>query len=188
MSAGTLEPIPAGSGLLAHLIGSVRPDLAGIIAETNEIETALIGLGGQGTRHAGLMQKFGTKVVGGIAPGRGGERVQETIPVYDSVADCVAVHPNLAAVSIWRHFSSAREAALEAIAAGVPIVVLISEGIPLRDVRDIIAAAREGSSLFLGGNTPGAIFPPERIKVGMLPDVFHPAEPEPGRAGPGRMG
>ncbi len=184
MSAGTLSPIPAGSGLLVHLIRSVRPDLAEIIAGTNEIETAVIGLGGQGTRHAGLMQKFGTKVTAGIAPGRAGERIKETIPVFDSVADCVAAHPNLAAVSIWRHFSSAREAALEAIAARVPLVVLISEGIPLRDVRDIIAAAREGSSLLLGGNTPGAIFPPERIKVGMLPDVFHPAEPEPNQAGP----
>lgn len=184
MSAGTLSPIPASQGLLHHMIRSVRPDLAEIIAATNEIDTAVIGLGGQGTRHAGLMQKFGSKIVGGVAPGRAGERIQETIPVYDSVADCVAAHPNLAAVSIWRHFSSARAAALEAIAARVPIVVLISEGIPLRDVRDIIAAARQGSSLLLGGNTPGAIFPPERIKVGMLPDVFHPAEPQPMQAGP----
>ena len=60
------------------------------------------------------MQEFGTVVAGGIAPGRGGERIHETIPVYDSVADTLAAHPNLAAVSIWRHLSSARDAALEA--------------------------------------------------------------------------
>jgi len=184
MSAGNLEPIRAREGLLAHLIGKVRPDLLPVIEETNTIETAVIGLGGQGTRHAGMMRQFGTTVSAGIAPGRGGERVAETIPVFDSIAGCMEAHPNLAAVSIWRHFSSARDAALEAIAAGVPIIVLITEWIPLRDVRDILAAADETGSLLLGGNTPGAIFPPERIKVGMLPDVFHPAEPTPGRAGP----
>lgn len=184
MSAGNLTPIRAHEGLLAHLIGKVRPDLLEVITATNTIETAVIGLGGQGTRHAGMMQKFGTTVSAGIAPGRAGERVAETIPVFDSVADCMVAHPNLAAVSIWRHFSSARDAALEAIEAGVPIIVLITEWIPLRDVRDILAAADEKGSLLLGGNTPGAIFPPERIKCGMLPDVFHPAEPTPGQAGP----
>jgi succinyl-CoA synthetase alpha subunit len=180
-----MKPIRADQGLLAHMIKTVRPDLLPVIRETNRIETAVIGLGGQGTRHAGMMRKFGSCVIGGIAPGRQGEMVDETIPVYDSVAECMAAHPFLAAVSIWRHFSSARDAALDAIAAGVPIIVLITEWIPLRDVRDILAAADERGSLLLGGNTPGAIFPPERIKVGMLPDVFHPAEPEPGQAGPG---
>ena len=179
----TLTPIRAHEGLLAHLIAESRPDLVPVIEETGRIETAVIGLGGQGTRHAGMMKKFGSLVVGGVAPGRGGERIMETIPVYESVAALVAEHPNLAAVSIWRHFSSARDAALEAIEAGVPVIVLISEGIPLRDVRDVLAAARQRGVLLLGGNTPGAIFPPERIKIGMLPDVFHPAEPEPNRSG-----
>jgi len=184
MSAKPLKPIRASEGLLAHMIGTIRPDLLLVIEETDTIETAVIGLGGQGTRHAGMMQQFGTTVVAGVAPGRAGERVAETIPVFDSIASLMTAHPHLAAVSIWRHFSSARDAALEAIEAGVPIIVLITEWIPLRDVRDILAAADEKGSLLLGGNTPGAIFPPERIKVGMLPDVFHPAEPTPGRAGP----
>jgi len=178
-----MTPIAPENGLLCHLVRSLRPDLADVIAETGRVETAVIGLGGQGTRHAGLMSGFGTCVAGGIAPGRGGEMIHESIPVYDSVRDCLGEHPHLAAVSIWRHFSSARDAALEAIEAGVPIVVLITEGIPLRDVRDVIAAARAGDSLMLGGNTPGAIFPPERIKVGMLPDVFYPAEPKKNEAG-----
>jgi len=183
MSAKLLSPIRAHEGLLAHLIGGIRPDLLPVIEETDTIETAVIGLGGQGTRHAGMMKAFGSDVVGGVAPGRAGERIAETIPVYDSVSELMTAHPHLAAVSIWRHFSSARDAAIEAIEAGVPIVVLITEWIPLRDVRDILAAADQRGSLLLGGNTPGAIFPPERIKVGMLPDVFHPAEPTPGQAG-----
>ena len=183
MSANLLSPIPAHEGLLAHLIGGIRPDLLPVIEETGTIETAVIGLGGQGTRHAGMMKAFGSDVVGGVAPGRSGERIAETIPVYDSVSELMTAHPHLAAVSIWRHFSSARDAAIEAIEAGVPIIVLITEWIPLRDVRDILAAADQRGSLLLGGNTPGAIFPPERIKVGMLPDVFHPAEPTPRQAG-----
>ncbi|MHC4471234.1 MAG: citrate/2-methylcitrate synthase [Planctomycetota bacterium] len=178
-----MQPIAAHEGLLAHLIRSVRPDLYETVERTGRVETAVIGLGGQGTRHAGLMQKFGTNVAAGVAPGRGGERVQETIPVYDGVAECLEAHPDLAAVSVWRHFSSARDAALEAIEAGVPVIVLITEWIPLRDVRDILAAARARGTLLFGGNTPGVIFPPERIKIGMLPDVFHPAEPAPEQAG-----
>ena len=132
-----MQPIPAHEGLLAHLVRSVRPDLADRIGSTGIIETAVIGLGGQGTRPAGPMQAFGTRVVGGVAPGRAGERIHETIPVFESVSELLEAHPNLAGVSIWRHFSSARDAALEAIEAEVPLVVLITEGIPLRDVRDV---------------------------------------------------
>ena len=62
--------------------------------------------------------------------------------------------------------------------------MLITEGIPLRDVRDILVAARKHKTVLLGGNTPGVIFPPEGIKVGMLPDVFYPEEVSPGKAGP----
>jgi succinyl-CoA synthetase alpha subunit len=129
------------------------------------------------------MAEFGTNVTAGIAPGRGGTRVQEVIPVYDSVRDALDEHPGIAVASIWRHYSTAKDAALEVIEAGIPIIVLISEGIPLRDVRDILVAARKHNTLLLGGNTPGIIFPPEGVKVGMLPDVFHPEEVSDGRAG-----
>ncbi len=71
--APPLAPIPAGDGLLAHLVRSVRPDLYEAIRETGRIETAVVGLGGQGTRHAGLMRDFGTVIAGGVAPERGGE-------------------------------------------------------------------------------------------------------------------
>ena len=53
-------------------------------------------------------------VTAGIAPGRGGQRIHETIPVYDNMADCLEEHPDIAAASIWRHYSSARDAALDA--------------------------------------------------------------------------
>ncbi|MCR4405143.1 MAG: hypothetical protein NUW06_07740 [Candidatus Acetothermia bacterium] len=179
-----MERIQAGEGLLCHLIGQVRPDLARHIKETGEIETIVIGLGAQGTRHAGLMQEFGTLVKAAVAPGRGGTRVHETIPVYDTVAECLEEHPHIAAASVWRHYATAKEATIEAIEAGIPFIALITEGIPLRDMRDIIVAARKNRTILIGGNSPGAIFPPERVKIGMLPDVFYPEEPSPGRLGP----
>ena len=179
-----MQRIPVHQGMLCHLLKKARPDLARTIKETQEIETIVVGLGRQGTRHAGLMQDFGTSVTAGIAAGQGGQRIHETIPVYDTVADCLEEHPNIAAASIWKHYTSARDATLEVIEAGIPMVVLISEFIPLRDVRDILVAAREHKTVLTGGNTPGSIFPPEGIKIGMLPDVFHPQEISPDRAGP----
>lgn len=179
-----MQRIAAHQGMLCHLIRQARPDLVERISQSQQVETIIVGLGGQGTRHAGLMRDFGTTVTAGVAPGRGGQRVHETIPVYDTVADCLEEHPHIAAASIWRHYSSARDAALEVIEAGIPLVVLITEGIPLRDVRDILVAARKRKAVLIGGNTPGVIFPPEGIKIGMLPDVFYPEEPTPGQAGP----
>ena len=177
----TMQAIPTAEGMLAYLVGQRRPDLAQRIAETGRIETAVIGLGRQGTRHAQLMRDFGTTVTAAVSPDEGLARVHETIPVYATMAEMMDNHPDIAAVSIWKHFSTAAYAAIEAIEARISIVVLISEGIPVRDVRDVLVAARKHGTLLLGPNTPGIIFPPERVKVGMLPDVFYPAEPEPGR-------
>ena len=173
--------IPVRDGMLAYLVGKVRPALAARIAREGRIETAVIGLGKQGTRHAALMKEFGTTVAAAVAAEKGGSRVAESIPVYNTVADMLAAHPHIAAASIWKHYSTAAEATIEAIEAGIPILVLISEGMPVRDVQRVLAAARQHDTLLLGPNTPGVIFPPERVKVGMLPDVFQPAEPEPDR-------
>ncbi|MBU0618104.1 MAG: hypothetical protein KKI02_10340, partial [Planctomycetes bacterium] len=117
-----MQRIPAHKGMLCHMIKAARPDLVKKIEQTQEIETIVVGLGRQGTRHAGLMQEFGTTVTAGIAAGRGGQRIHETIPVYDTVADCLEEHQNIAAASIWRHYSTARDATLEVIEAGVPLV------------------------------------------------------------------
>ncbi|MHA1990286.1 MAG: citrate/2-methylcitrate synthase [Candidatus Hodarchaeales archaeon] len=180
----TLKPINLDQGLLFYLINSVRPDIGKNIKESNEINTLLVGLGRQGTRHAQLMTEYGTKITCGVHPGREGTKLLEVIPVYNTATKAVKNHPNIAVASIWRHFSTAKEAAIEVIETGIPIVVLITEGIPLNDVRDILVAARKNNTLLFGGNTPGIIFPPENIKIGMLPDVFHPEEIESGVTGP----
>ena len=177
------EKINATDGMLYYIVKKIRPELAKRVSQTNQLETIIIGLGGQGSKHAGLMHEFGTAVAAGVTPARGGSRVHEIIPVYDAVKDALEAHPNIVACSIWRHYSTARDATIEAIESGIPLVVLITEGIPLRDVRDILVAARENNTVLIGGNTPGLIFPPERIKIGMLPDVFYPEENEPGQFG-----
>lgn len=176
--------IKATDGMLFHLVRKFRPALAERVARSGRLDTIILGLGGQGSKHAGLMHDFGTSIVAGVAPGGAGTRVHEVIPVFDTVHDCLEEFPEVVAASIWRHYSTAREAALEAIESGIPLVVLISEGLPLRDVRNIIVAARAHKTLLIGGNTPGLIFPPERIKIGMLPDVFYPEEIAPGKFGP----
>lgn len=179
-----MKRLPPDRGMLCYLVSKIRPELAQRISETGRVETIVIGLGSQGTKHAGIMHQFGTTVTAGIAPGRGGTRVHEVIPVYDSVKDCLEEYPDVVAASIWRHYSTAKDAAIEVIEARIPLVVLITEGIPLRDVRDILVAARKRNTLLLGGNTPGVIFPPEGIKIGMLPDIFYPQEVSPGVFGP----
>ncbi len=180
----TSVKLEADKGLLNYLINHVRPELAEKINKSKSIETMIVGLGRQGTRHAQLMMEYGTNVTCGVAPGRGGTMVHETIPVYNSAHEAVKKHPNIAVASIWRHYSTAKDATIEVIRAGVPIVVLISEFIPLKDVRDILVEARKHNTILFGGNTPGIIFPPEGIKVGMLPDIFQAQIMENGETGP----
>ncbi|MCX6667846.1 MAG: hypothetical protein NTV74_06405 [Euryarchaeota archaeon] len=179
-----MKTVAPDQGMLYYIIEKKRPDIAKKIRETRTIETVVVGLGGQGTRHAELMQQYGTSITAGIAPGRGGTRLLETIPVYDNIKECLKEHPSIAVASVWRHYSTAKDATIEVIEAGIPVVVLISEGIPLKDVRGILVAARKNKTILIGGNTPGIIFPPEGIKAGMLPDVFYPEEISSEKFGP----
>ncbi len=177
------EKIDATEGMLYYIVNKIRPELAKQIKKTNKLETMIIGLGGQGTKHAGLMSEFGTNVTAGIAPGKGGTRVHEIIPVYNTVKEALEKHPHIVAASIWRHYSTAKDSAIEAIEAEIPLIVLITEFIPMKDVRDILVTARKHNTLLIGGNTPGLIFPPERIKIGMLPDIFQPQVKKSGQLG-----
>lgn len=179
-----MKRIPVNQGALHFLIKQIRPELATYIEKSKTIETIIIGLGNQGTKHAGLMKEFGTNVTAGVSMGRVGTRIHEVIPVYDRVKECLKEHPNIAVASIWRHYSGVRDVVIEVIESGIPIVVLITEGIPLKDIRDIIVAARKHNTLLFGGNTPGIIFPPEGIKIGMLPDIFYPEEKNKDEFGP----
>ena len=79
--------VPADQGMLCHLIKHARPDLVAQIAKTQTVETIVVGLGRQGTRHAGMMRDFGTTVTAGIAAGRGGTVLRFGEPTPSAVHD-----------------------------------------------------------------------------------------------------
>ena len=130
--------------------------------------------GSQGTFHTKLMLAYGTKIVGGTAPGKGGMQVEGT-PVFDTVKEAVSkTGANASIIFVPAPF--ARDATLEAISHGLNPIVLITEGIPIRDSMDIMARAKERGCVIVGPNTPGIITPGE-CKLGIMPaHVFKKGE------------
>lgn len=130
--------------------------------------------GSQGIFHTKLMLEYGTKIVGGMTPGKGGTRV-EGVPVFDTVEEAVSETGANASI-IFVPAPSARDATLEAISHGMNPIVLITEGIPVKDSMDIMATAKARGSVIVGPNTPGVITPGE-CKLGIMPaHVFKKGE------------
>jgi succinyl-CoA synthetase alpha subunit len=123
--------------------------------------------GGQGTFHSQAMLEYGTKIVAGVTPGKGGQKVNG-IPVFDTVMEAKEAHDATAAV-IFVPAPFAGNAALEAIAAQLNPVVVITEHVPVRDeIRLIHTAKRQGITV-IGPNTPGIITPGAKQKLGIMP-------------------
>jgi succinyl-CoA synthetase alpha subunit len=132
--------------------------------------------GRDGSFHAKGMKEYGTKVVAGVTPGKGGTNV-DGIPVFDSVEEAVA--RTRADVSvIYVPAALAQDAIYEAVDAEVPLVVCISEGLPARDMVDVAAYLKGRSTRLIGPNCPGLISPGQ-CKVGIMPGFIH----TPGRIG-----
>ncbi len=125
------------------------------------------GLGRQGLLHAGLSREFGTQVVGGIRPGRGGETV-EGIPVFAGVREAVRETGANASV-IFVPAPGAADAILEAAAAGIRLVVVITEHIPVRDMLRVRHALRGSETRLIGPNCPGVLAPRPRVRIGIPP-------------------
>jgi len=113
-----------------------------------------------------LMFEYGTLVVGGCTPGRGGARV-EGLPVFDSVREAVDRLGPLDASCLFVPGPQVKPAALEAIGAGVPLLVLIADRVPLYDVLEIVEASERAGASFIGPNTIGVISP-EKAVLGMI--------------------
>ena len=126
--------------------------------------------GTEGRKHTNRMLMFGTRIVAGVTPGKGGQSVtfeEDPIPVFNTVAE--AAHATGANVSvIFVPPPHAKAAVLDAIAAGIELVVVITEGIPVADTAEFDAAAQDAGVRLLGPNCPG-IISPGRSNVGIIP-------------------
>jgi succinyl-CoA synthetase alpha subunit len=132
--------------------------------------------GSQGSFHTEQCIDYGTKVVAGVTPGRGGEE-HLGVPVFNTMRD--AVSETGADVSmIYVPAAFAADAILEAAESGVGIVVCITEGIPVRDMVKVKSALRDSDCRLIGPNCPG-IITPEQCKIGIMPGFIH----QPGRIG-----
>lgn len=122
--------------------------------------------GRQGSYWTGRMVECGTHVVAGASPGKGGRTVDD-IPVFDSVRDVVAEH-HVDATVLFVPPMRAKDAALDAIFAGVRKIVCLAEHVPAQDVMEVLAHARERDVQVLGPNTAGLVVPGE-TSVGIMP-------------------
>ncbi|OPX65439.1 MAG: Succinyl-CoA ligase (ADP-forming) subunit alpha [Methanomassiliicoccales archaeon PtaB.Bin134] len=122
--------------------------------------------GHQGRFHSQAMRSFGTRVVAGVTPGKGGEEV-DGVPVYESVRDAISSHGADASV-VFVPAHSAKDSALEALEAGVPLVVIVTEGMPIHDAMTVIQFSRVVGARVIGPNCPGLTVP-GRAKLGIMP-------------------
>jgi len=130
--------------------------------------------GREGSFHTEQMVEYGTNVVSGVTPGGKGKSVAGA-PVFDTVADAVAeTAPNVAIIFVPARF--APDAMYEAIDNDLPLVVCITEGIPVADMVPVYAHAQNRGSRLLGPNCPGLITPGE-AKVGIMPGFIHTPGP-----------
>jgi len=122
--------------------------------------------GTQGSFHTKLMLEYGTKIVAGVTPGKGGTQVQG-IPVYDTVKEAKEKHSANASI-IFVPAPFAADSALEALESGIKTIVIITEHIPIKDSVNLMTCARQVNATIIGPNTPGIITPGES-KLGIMP-------------------
>ena len=134
--------------------------------------------GREGSFHARACMAYGTNVVAGVTPGRGGTMFEDKVPVFNSVEEAVAhTQANMALIFVPPAF--APDAIAESTDAGIPLIACITEGIPIQDMVKIYRYIENKPTRLIGPNCPGLINPGARCKIGIMPGAIH----LPGRVG-----
>ena len=120
-----------------------------------------------GTRHTKLMIEYGTNIVAGVTPGKGGQKFEDSVPIYETAKE--AVDATGAKISIMfvpaKFFLGAAKDALE---AGIKLLIAIPEHVPVQDAMKTIELAKQKGAIMIGPNTPGVMIP-DLIKIGIMP-------------------
>jgi len=133
--------------------------------------------GSEGSFHATQMMEYGTNVVAGVVPGKGGQKFNDTVPIFNTVADAVKnTDANAAAIFVPPAFAA--DAIMESATEGVAVIVTITEGIPTTDMLAVKALLNKLGARMIGPNCPG-IISPGKCKIGIMPGFIH----QPGRVG-----
>jgi succinyl-CoA synthetase alpha subunit len=134
--------------------------------------------GSFGARHTQLSLEYGTKVVGGVTPGKGGQKFENAVPIFDTVSEAVQ-ETGATASAIFVPPAFAADAILEAADAGVDLIVCITEGIPVMDMMRVKAMLAGSKSRLVGPNCPGLVTPGRGDKshggcrIGIAPGYIH---------------
>jgi succinyl-CoA synthetase alpha subunit len=141
-----------------------------LIDETTKVLVQGI-TGSEGSFHAAQMKDYGTKVVAGVTPGKGGQKFNNSIPIFNTVEE--AVHETGAQAStIFVPPAFAADAIMESAAAGIKVIVCISEGIPTLDMLKVYDFLGDKDCHLIGPNCPGVISP-GKSKMGIMPGFIH---------------
>lgn len=134
--------------------------------------------GSFGAKHAQLSLNYGTHVVAGVTPGKGGQKFADVVPIFDTVAEAVSqTGATVSAIFVPPPFAA--DAILEAVDAGVDLVVAITEGIPVNDMVKVKAAMKGSRTRLIGPNCPGLVTPGEGpdshggCRIGIAPGYIH---------------
>jgi len=134
--------------------------------------------GAFGARHTQLSLAYGTEIVAGVTPGKGGQLFEKTVPIFDTVAEAVK-QTGATASAIFVPPPFAADAILEGVAAGLELVVCITEGIPVNDMVKVKRAMDGATTRFIGPNCPGVVTPGEGkdshggCRIGIAPGYIH---------------
>lgn len=128
--------------------------------------------GKEGTFHAGQMLDYGTKVVAGVTPGKGGQKSENGVPVFNTLAEAMAeTGANVSVIFVPPAFAA--DAILEAVSCEIALCVCITEGIPVRDMSRVFPILKGSKTRMVGPNCPGVISPGAKAKVGIMPGMIH---------------